>query len=120
MHGTARLVLLLACVYGLSYTIGHKLQVAHTELLSLAPDDAVNSSPSWIPYLELYQNVHSLAGRIAFLSGLTIWLLFLFSFIGIVASDFFCPNLSTISSKLGLSESVVRFLLMRICGLDLA
>lgn len=30
---------------------------------------------------------------------------FLFSFIGIVASDFFCPNLSTIATYLGLSET---------------
>ena len=32
-------------------------------------------------------------------------LAFLFSFIGITASDFFCPNLSTIASYLGLNES---------------
>jgi hypothetical protein len=30
---------------------------------------------------------------------------FLFSFIGISASDFFCPNLATIASYLGLNES---------------
>jgi len=39
---------------------------------------------------------------------LTLFLLllaFLFSFIGITASDFFCPNLSTIASVLGLNES---------------
>lgn len=33
------------------------------------------------------------------------WMLFLFSWVGIVASDFFCPNLSTIAARLGLSES---------------
>lgn len=32
-------------------------------------------------------------------------LAFLFSFIGISASDFFCPNLATIASYLGLNES---------------
>ena len=32
-------------------------------------------------------------------------LIFLFSFIGISASDFFCPNLSTIAAYLGLNES---------------
>ncbi|KAA1087127.1 hypothetical protein PGT21_023231 [Puccinia graminis f. sp. tritici] len=37
---------------------------------------------------------------------LVIWLGFLFSFVGIVASDFFCPNLSTISLRLGLSENL--------------
>ena len=37
---------------------------------------------------------------------LTLWLCLLFSTIGIAASDFFCPNLSTISQLLGLSESL--------------
>ncbi len=35
-----------------------------------------------------------------------MWLLFLFSAIGIGASDFFCPNLATISTILGLDENV--------------
>ncbi|CAG8573941.1 11296_t:CDS:10 [Ambispora leptoticha] len=34
------------------------------------------------------------------------WLLFLFGFVGVAASDFFCPNLSTIAAKLHLSESM--------------
>lgn len=34
-----------------------------------------------------------------------VLLTFLFSFIGISASDFFCPNLSTIAASLGLNES---------------
>jgi sodium/potassium/calcium exchanger 6 len=37
--------------------------------------------------------------------GYLLLLSFLFSFIGIVASDFFCPNLSTIATYLGLSET---------------
>ena len=32
-------------------------------------------------------------------------MLFLFSFVGVVASDFLCPNLSTIASRLGLTEN---------------
>lgn len=36
-----------------------------------------------------------------------VWLIFLFAFVGICASEFFCPNLSHIASRLGLSESVV-------------
>nr|CAG8600818.1 9331_t:CDS:10 [Entrophospora candida] len=40
------------------------------------------------------------------LTTLFLWLLFLFGFIGIAASDFFCPNLYTIASKLSLSESM--------------
>lgn len=35
-----------------------------------------------------------------------MWLAFLFSFIGITASDFFCPNLSTLARVLGLSDNV--------------
>ncbi|KAF9083256.1 hypothetical protein BGX23_011643 [Mortierella sp. AD031] len=37
---------------------------------------------------------------------LCAWLVFLFGFVGIAASDFFCPNLSTIAKKLHLSESM--------------
>lgn len=40
-------------------------------------------------------------------AGMILWLMFLFAFVGITASDFFCPNLSTIASRLGMSESVV-------------
>lgn len=39
------------------------------------------------------------------LPALLVILTFLFSFIGITASDFFCPNLSTIATYLGLNES---------------
>ncbi|KAF9433651.1 hypothetical protein BGZ76_009171 [Entomortierella beljakovae] len=37
---------------------------------------------------------------------LTIWLMFLFGFVGVAASDFFCPNLNTIAKQLHLSESM--------------
>ncbi|KAG0237495.1 hypothetical protein BGW42_000705 [Actinomortierella wolfii] len=37
---------------------------------------------------------------------LTLWLMSLFGFVGIAASDFFCPNLSTIAKKLHMSESM--------------
>ncbi|KZT22363.1 hypothetical protein NEOLEDRAFT_1119658 [Neolentinus lepideus HHB14362 ss-1] len=39
-------------------------------------------------------------------AGLLIWLVFLFSTLGISASDFFCPNLATIAQLLGLDENV--------------
>ena len=39
-------------------------------------------------------------------AGLTVWLAFLFSTIGISASDFFCPNLATVAQTLGLDENV--------------
>ncbi|PWN49792.1 hypothetical protein IE53DRAFT_387956 [Violaceomyces palustris] len=43
--------------------------------------------------------------RAAALTTILCWMLFLFSWVGVVASDFFCPNLSTIASRLGLNES---------------
>lgn len=39
-------------------------------------------------------------------AGYLVWLLFLFSTLGISASDFFCPNLGTLSHLLGLDENV--------------
>ncbi|KAI7832253.1 Sodium/calcium exchanger protein-domain-containing protein [Gamsiella multidivaricata] len=37
---------------------------------------------------------------------LCVWMFFLFGFVGVAASDFFCPNLSTIAKQLHLSESM--------------
>ncbi|KAF9115885.1 hypothetical protein BGX27_005951 [Mortierella sp. AM989] len=37
---------------------------------------------------------------------LVIWMVFLFGFVGVAASDFFCPNLNTIAKQLHLSESM--------------
>ncbi|PQE19972.1 sodium calcium exchanger protein [Rutstroemia sp. NJR-2017a BVV2] len=56
-------------------------------------------------YLSLYYCKLPKAKPIAF-SILTLWLGLLFSTIGIAASDFFCINLSTIASILGMSESM--------------
>lgn len=39
-------------------------------------------------------------------AGYLVWLLFLFSTLGISASDFFCPNLGTLAQLLGLDENV--------------
>ena len=44
--------------------------------------------------------------RPAIFAGYVVWLLFLFSTLGISASDFFCPNLGTLSRILGLDENV--------------
>ena len=77
------------------------------ELLSRHKDVQFDS-PSYLPYLSWYMNLHTTPARIFACVGLITWLGFLFAFVGIVASDFFCPNLSTLSAKLGLSESVVR------------
>lgn len=57
-----------------------------------------------LPYSEWYESSPpTLRPLIA--TGYLLLLSFLFSFIGIVASDFFCPNLATISNYLGLSET---------------
>ncbi|CAE6410312.1 unnamed protein product [Rhizoctonia solani] len=58
-----------------------------------------------ISYLENYF-CSPLGVRPLAFGGLVLWLFFLFSFIGICASDFFCPNLATIASTLGLNENV--------------
>lgn len=56
-------------------------------------------------YLDLYFCKLPHAKPVAFMT-LVMWLGLLFSTIGIAASDFFCINLSTIASILGMSESM--------------
>ena len=58
-----------------------------------------------IPYLQIYFCA-SLTARPFVVAGLLLWLGFLFSTLGISASDFFCPNLATISQLLNLDENV--------------
>jgi sodium/potassium/calcium exchanger 6 len=58
-----------------------------------------------IPYLKHYFCTDVTLRPLVFL-GLVIWAIFLFSTLGISASDFFIPNLSTISQLLGLDENV--------------
>ena len=58
-----------------------------------------------LSYLQLYYCKIPNAKPVAFIL-LVLWLGFLFSTIGIAASDFFCINLSTIASILGMSESM--------------
>ncbi|KAK9487002.1 Sodium/calcium exchanger protein-domain-containing protein [Lipomyces starkeyi] len=56
-------------------------------------------------YLELYYCTFADAKPIAFVI-ITVWLIAVFTTIGITASDFLCPNLNTISDLLGMSESL--------------
>jgi len=58
-----------------------------------------------IPYIEKYFCAEPKARPWSF-TGLVVWLIFLFSTIGISASDFFCPNLATVAQTLGLDENV--------------
>lgn len=65
----------------------------------------VASSFLSIQYLEHYF-CSSPTARPAIFTLFLLWLFFLFSTLGISASDFFCPNLSTIADLLGLDENV--------------
>jgi sodium/potassium/calcium exchanger 6 len=58
-----------------------------------------------IPYLSSYFCTQPAFRPLAFVA-LFVWLLFLFSTLGITASDFFTPNLATIAQLLGLDENV--------------
>lgn len=58
-----------------------------------------------VSYLTLYYCRLPHAKPVAFIM-MTLWLALLFSTIGIAASDFFCVNLNTIASMLGMSESL--------------
>ncbi|KAH6671209.1 Sodium/calcium exchanger protein-domain-containing protein [Halenospora varia] len=58
-----------------------------------------------LSYLSLYYCNLNSARPVAFIV-LALWLGLLFTTIGIAASDFFCINLSTIASILGMSESM--------------
>ena len=66
--------------------------------------DPPQASLADLPYAEWYVTAPVALKPFIALAILVI-LIFLFSFIGISASDFFCPNLSTIAAYLGLNES---------------
>lgn len=67
-----------------------------------------DESEALIDWLAWYTSAAPGAPRVAIFALMVLWLIFLFAFVGICASEFFCPNLSHIASRLGLSESVVR------------
>ncbi|KAJ7170645.1 Sodium/calcium exchanger protein-domain-containing protein [Mycena crocata] len=58
-----------------------------------------------IPYLRHYYCTETTLRPLVF-TALIVWLVFLFSTLGISASDFFTPNLATIAQLLGLDENV--------------
>ncbi|KAK9897817.1 hypothetical protein P389DRAFT_169829 [Cystobasidium minutum MCA 4210] len=77
----------------------HQTNATSTALLD---DPYAHDVPCYIPYHQIYARLPAAVGLALLLS----WLLFLFSFLGIVASDFFCPNLSTLAARLGLPDDV--------------
>ena len=68
-----------------------------TDELAHDPPSQPPTRPRWRPHIS--------ALRFIRLVSILVWMLFLFSWVGVVASDYFCPNLSTIASRLGLNES---------------
>ena len=68
-------------------------------------DNCEDEEAGLFSYLQLYYCKLHKAQPVAFII-LVLWLGLLFSTIGIAASDFFCINLSTIASILGMSESM--------------
>ena len=58
-----------------------------------------------IPYLRSYFCADASLRPLLF-SAYILWLVFLFSSLGISASDFFCPNLATLAQLLGLDENM--------------
>ncbi|KZT72979.1 hypothetical protein DAEQUDRAFT_684507 [Daedalea quercina L-15889] len=58
-----------------------------------------------IPYLQSYFCA-DVSLRPLLFSANVVWLVFLFSTLGISASDFFCPNLATLAQLLGLDENM--------------
>ncbi|GAA6037289.1 hypothetical protein JCM8097_008665 [Rhodosporidiobolus ruineniae] len=63
-------------------------------------------SGALIDWLTLWDQARPGAPRAGLFALMVLWLVFLFAFVGICASEFFCPNLSHIASRLGLSQSV--------------
>jgi sodium/potassium/calcium exchanger 6 len=82
----------------------HRSSPLHTLLRRGQGEQEPHESLFALPYADWYDNSSRSARPFVILSLIFI-LTFLFSFIGISASDFFCPNLATIASYLGLNES---------------
>ncbi|KAI8457418.1 solute carrier family 24 [Phakopsora pachyrhizi] len=87
----------------LNQNLTNPLVIDHVQsLVGLTENDDV---PTRIAYTRILESVHSDL-RPILIGLMVVWLMFLFGFVGIVASDFFCPNLSTLSNRLGLNENL--------------
>ncbi|KAH7044818.1 Sodium/calcium exchanger protein-domain-containing protein [Linnemannia elongata] len=77
----------------------------HSDRCAYVDEFCSDHQAGLINYMHLYfcnlDHMHALALII-----MGAWMIFLFGLIGVAASDFFCPNLNTISKKLHLSESM--------------
>lgn len=114
-------IVVIRSTRALKHDFGHSVRVPHlhTLLRRSTPADNVGISAQAgqpqtdqqdtaliqdLPYSDWYDSATH-ATRPFILTGYLLILAFLFSFIGISASDFFCPNLATIAAYLGLNES---------------
>lgn len=90
-----------------SNEIGCKCNLVHTvhDKCKFIRENCPDEEAGLFSYLQLYYCKLHHAKALAF-TILVIWLGLLFSTIGIAASDFFCVNLSTIASILGMSENM--------------
>ncbi|KAI7863716.1 Sodium/calcium exchanger protein-domain-containing protein [Spinellus fusiger] len=93
-------------------TIAYSWQNSHCDDIHLHEDQCayvmehcIGMTPGMINYIPLYYCASTALKPFIFIL-LCSWLLFLFGFVGIAASDFFCPNLQTIASVMHLSESL--------------
>lgn len=80
--------------------------IASTSLNQLGIDHDIRGHvPGRIPYLSVYNHIPNYLKPLG-LTSLLLWLMVLFMCLSIVAGDYFCPNLSVLAHRLGLSESV--------------
>ncbi|KAF9976676.1 hypothetical protein BGZ73_008073 [Actinomortierella ambigua] len=77
----------------------------HPDRCQFVKDHCADYPAGLINYLQFYF-CDLPDAPVAALILLALWLMSLFGFVGIAASDFFCPNLNTIAKKLHLSESM--------------
>ncbi|KZT39099.1 hypothetical protein SISSUDRAFT_1099515 [Sistotremastrum suecicum HHB10207 ss-3] len=84
----------------------HPLSVPDDQQCRLVTDSCPSTGTFLsIEYLQRYFCAKPSLRPLVF-TGLVLWLVFLFSTLGIGASDFFCPNLASIAQALGLDENV--------------
>ncbi|CEQ41917.1 SPOSA6832_03684, partial [Sporobolomyces salmonicolor] len=112
-HQLLLAVVVVVALHLLVYRSTAPLRTLHSASLSRRAFDPLDhhdrdrdpESEAFIDWLAWYRHTPR-PHRPALFAAMGLWLVFLFAFVGICASEFFCPNLSHIASRLGLSESV--------------
>ncbi|TLD39232.1 Sodium/calcium exchanger protein domain-containing protein [Venturia nashicola] len=101
------LVLLTLSIFALYKVLGSSCRLVHgvADKCAFIKKNCPDEQAGLFPYLEFYYCNTPAAKPFAFAT-IVLWMCVLFSTIGIAASDFFCINLSTIATLLGLSESL--------------